>query len=378
MLILFEDIISFVLVVFAWFRLGDNMNIDRTTKRFFVGAGVLIAVMLILDQIWQVIFTVCTITAPVDRILNAITCIIYFLLTAVISVAPLQQMRKISCVRGIVNVIMLLFLAVIPIVNIWKPLIFYHSGGYMYYTKSFTWYLIIEYVIYVVMIRQYYSQNYLFDRSDRFMLLFAQGIVGLGAIAQIVYGDLAASWNCVSICYLFMYLALEQMYAKTDPVTKLHNREVYVKALRKNAGKKKTLTAVMFDLNHLKLVNDRYGHDAGDAYLLAFGQTSRKALSGLGEIFRIGGDEFCLLSWKAGPEELLPVLRELQGRGKCDPRYGDHPMDFAYGVAVQLPGEDGFDTVSRADQEMYKNKREMHSREETQGNGQKITMETME
>ena len=52
MLILFEDIISFVLVVFAWFRLGDNMNIDRTTKRFFVGAGVLIAVMLILDQIW--------------------------------------------------------------------------------------------------------------------------------------------------------------------------------------------------------------------------------------------------------------------------------------------------------------------------------------
>ena len=47
-------------------------------------------------------------------------------------------------------------------------------------------------------------------------------------------------------------------------------------------------------------------------------------------------------------------------------------------IRNSLPGEDGFDTVSRADQEMYKNKREMHSREETQGNGQKITMETME
>lgn len=367
MLILFEDVISFILVVFAWFRLNDNMNIDRTTKRFFMGTGVLIAMMLILDQIWQVVFTVCTIAAPVDRTLNTITCMIYFLLTMVISLVPMQQIKKISRVRGIVNVIMLLTLAVIPVVNIWKPLIFYHSGGYMYYTKGFTWYLIIEYFIYVVMIRQYYSQNYLFDRSDRFMLLFAQGIVGLGVIAQIAYGDLAASWNCVSICYLFMYLALEQMYAKTDPVTKLHNREVYVKALRKNAGKKETLTAVMFDLNHLKLVNDRYGHDAGDAYLLAFGQTSRKALSGLGEIFRIGGDEFCLLSWKAGPEELMSVLLKLQGREKCDPKYGDYPMDFAFGIARQLPGEDGFETVSRADQEMYKNKREMHSREKMQG-----------
>ena len=364
MLILFEDIISFVLVIFAWFRLYDNMNIERKIKRYFACAGGVIAAILVLDQAWQIIFTVCTITARIDFVLNILTCVIYFLLPGIIMFIPLQRMKKLSPVKRAVNGIMLIVLCLVPLINIWKPLIFYHSGGYMYYTQNYIWYMIIEYIVYVVMVRQYYSQSYLFDRSDRIMLLFAQGIVGIGVIAQIAYGDLATSWNCVSICYLFMYLALEQMYAKTDPVTRLHNREVYVKTLRKYSGKNRTLTAVMFDLNHLKLVNDRYGHDAGDAYLLAFGQTTRKALSSFGEVFRIGGDEYCLISWKAGPEELLPALRELQSRGKCDPEYGDHPLDFAYGVARQLPGEDGFETVSRADQEMYENKREMHSREE--------------
>ena len=364
MLVLFEDVISFILVIFAWFRLYDNINIDQRIKRSFACVGGVIASIIVLDQIWQAIFTICRITARIDYLLNVLTCVIYFLVVFLILIIPMLRLKKISLVNRVLNVIILICFSVIPIVNIWKPVIFYHSDGYMYYTNKYIYYIIAEYVMYVVMVRMYYSRNYLFDRSDRIMLLFAQVIVGIGVIAQIVYGDLAASWNCISICYLFMYLALEQMYTKIDPVTKLHNRGVYDKTLKKYSGKKRTLTAVMFDLNHLKLVNDRYGHDAGDAYLLAFGQTARKALSSFGEIFRIGGDEFCLLSWKTGPEKLLPALRELQSRKKCDPEFGDQPLDFAYGIAQQLPGEDGSETVSRADHEMYMNKKEMHSRED--------------
>ncbi|MGN0363034.1 MAG: GGDEF domain-containing protein [Bilifractor sp.] len=193
------------------------------------------------------------------------------------------------------------------------------------------------------------------------MVIFSLGIVGVGVLAQIFYGDLTDNWCCISICYLFMILAIDQMYAKTDLVTRLHNREVYLKMLRHHRRENRPLTVVMFDLNHLKHVNDQRGHADGDAYLRAFGQTAQKALAPYGELFRIGGDEFCMLSITTTPAQLLPVLEEIQGREKCDPEYGDFPLDFAFGLAGQRSGEDGDETVHRADQMMYENKRKMHA-----------------
>lgn len=113
---------------------------------------------------------------------------------------------------------------------------------------------------------------------------------------------------------------------------------------------------VSFDLNHLKKFNDNSGHKTGDQYLRAFAQTVQKQLSSYGKLYRVGGDEFCLTSYD-DPELLRASLDKLSGMERCDPAFGDFPMDFAWGIAFRQPDESNEDLYERADAIMYENKR---------------------
>lgn len=52
---------------------------------------------------------------------------------------------------------------------------------------------------------------------------------------------------------------------------------------------------VMLDLNNLKKCNDRYGHEAGDTYLKKASEMITNAFSQENTVYRIGGDEFCVI-----------------------------------------------------------------------------------
>lgn len=93
-------------------------------------------------------------------------------------------------------------------------------------------------------------------------------------------------------------IELEQK-ANRDAVTGLFNRRHFDEMLDENfitAGPDKPLSLVFIDLDHFKSVNDTYGHDAGDAVLVAIAKTVGKTVDGKGSAFRYGGDEFLMLS----------------------------------------------------------------------------------
>ena len=79
----------------------------------------------------------------------------------------------------------------------------------------------------------------------------------------------------------------------------------------------------LFDLDGFKQYNDSFGHPAGDALLVRLAERLKTATEGLGSVYRMGGDEFCLLAAVApgGGDELAAAGR--RGAQRHRPRLRD-------------------------------------------------------
>lgn len=87
--------------------------------------------------------------------------------------------------------------------------------------------------------------------------------------------------------------------AALDPLTGLYNRRYFdhhaARLHEKSRASRAALSAVMFDLDEFKGINDRFGHAAGDAALRTFAQRLQTELRGEDFACRYGGDEFLVL-----------------------------------------------------------------------------------
>ena len=122
----------------------------------------------------------------------------------------------------------------------------------------------------------------------------------------------------------------------------------------------------MFDLDHFKDVNDRYGHLCGDAVLAAVGRKMRDVLRGSDLKCRYGGEEFLVLL----PETPIEGAKRVADTLRRD--LGDMPITWkdetvtitaSVGVTVALPSEiDAEALISRADAALYRAKNQGRNR----------------
>src|ERR1039458_510451 len=99
--------------------------------------------------------------------------------------------------------------------------------------------------------------------------------------------------------------------AMLDPLTRLGNRRFVNLQLHETivAHKRSKIPGalLMFDIDHFKEVNDRYGHDVGDRALITAAQAMRSSLRAGDQLGRMGGDEFIALLRNATEAELQTV-----------------------------------------------------------------------
>lgn len=90
---------------------------------------------------------------------------------------------------------------------------------------------------------------------------------------------------------------LLQELAYKDLLTGLSNRNAFEKALEYYRGRGKNIhpLVMIIDVNSLKLINDTYGHKAGDEIIIEVSGLLKKYLIPLAQVYRIGGDEFCII-----------------------------------------------------------------------------------
>jgi diguanylate cyclase (GGDEF)-like protein len=155
-----------------------------------------------------------------------------------------------------------------------------------------------------------------------------------------------------------------------DSLTHVKNRtayDKYIKAFQKkvDSGEKTEYAVAYFDINDLKVINDKYGHESGDAYI----RNSCKLICDTfkhSPVFRIGGDEFlCIVyndDFKMRDELLRSMKEEMETRKAAGDMYSPAAVvSIASGMAVFDPetDKDILSVVNRADVLMYEEKARM-------------------
>jgi len=166
-----------------------------------------------------------------------------------------------------------------------------------------------------------------------------------------------------------------QKLAYMDVLTGLENRaafEAYMDKIRgKNVKNASTLSVMIIDINNLKEINDTLGHKKGDQAIYNVGNCIRRAFTDCGNAYRIGGDEFCIIS-QHQKEQLLEqaIINVQRYLKKCDLAPG-WSLSIAHGYAFYSEGSNQSidDIFTKADRNMYECKTAMKMRESTKFKG---------
>jgi diguanylate cyclase (GGDEF)-like protein len=134
---------------------------------------------------------------------------------------------------------------------------------------------------------------------------------------------------------------LLQRIALTDPLTSLPNRRAAEERLQKERARTPRdglgFALALVDLDHFKMVNDRYGHAVGDEVLKV---VARRFESGLREgdwVARWGGEEFLFVLHGSSAEDAISVMERLAGGARSTPiqtSVGAISLSFSAGVAA--------------------------------------------
>lgn len=137
--------------------------------------------------------------------------------------------------------------------------------------------------------------------------------------------------------------------AVTDPLTGLHNRRYFVERLGEHMARAERygekLGMLLLDSDHLKLINDRHGHHAGDAVLQTIAAAFRRALRDSDEVSRIGGDEFAALLLQADEALALGIAARLKDElsEATLPSETGGPITISCSVGIALYPDDAVD-----------------------------------
>ncbi|MEW5938100.1 MAG: histidine kinase N-terminal 7TM domain-containing protein [Chloroflexota bacterium] len=152
-----------------------------------------------------------------------------------------------------------------------------------------------------------------------------------------------------------------QRLAITDGLTGLANRRRFLEMaeieFQRALRYKRNLSAMIFDIDHFKEVNDTYGHPIGDRVLQAIAALCHEKLREADPIGRYGGEEFAALVVETSPENALRAgerLRQAVEDMVVPTEKGEIKVTISVGVAGMNETTPNLETlINRADQAMY-------------------------
>jgi len=202
----------------------------------------------------------------------------------------------------------------------------------------------------------------------------------------------SAGWFSIigleSLLYLivssFMILAMakerSELVHKTnamlDPLTNIPNRRAFLDAamrrMRQRSRNPEPVTAILFDLDHFKSINDRFGHSIGDEVLRIFTARASAEFRSTDLMGRLGGEEFGALLFGAGESTAIGTAERIRrALMVATAEIDGKPVDATVSVGVAVLGadadEDVADLLTRADNALYLAKERGRNRVEVAG-----------
>ena len=195
--------------------------------------------------------------------------------------------------------------------------------------------------------QKYHEGNYVESLIGFFIVL----ICGASIAAETIFHFKGLLNSSCAITVIFYYLYLQTQQLKRDQLTHLRNRHCFYLDMEKK--KDYSLALLSLDINDLKVVNDTQGHAAGDALICAVVDCIRRNLPPEACAYRMGGDEFAILSRYQRPGQIDQMIAAIRrdiaaGGNSC-----------AIGVAFYAASGSLEETLRQADLAMYEDKRHM-------------------
>ncbi len=152
---------------------------------------------------------------------------------------------------------------------------------------------------------------------------------------------------------------LLQIRAERDGLTGAYNRQTFIEKVEKRLLAKGPMTTlVFFDIDHFKLVNDRYGHMAGDRMLQAVVDCAYSTMDSSDIMGRMGGEEFAIFHITESEENTLAWAEDLRQKvSETVITVGGKPVSCTISLGICFSRTHTFDVIfSCADRELYRAK----------------------
>ena len=187
---------------------------------------------------------------------------------------------------------------------------------------------------------------------------------------SILFLPLGAVFFVVSLLMNYFYFIMDNMVqqkekeqllniAYVDKLTQISNRTKCERDMKILEDGSKPYAIISFDLNHLKQVNDTYGHSMGDKLISGFATILDKCFGNIGTVGRMGGDEFIVMVSAQGKDTINQRLLAMEALLAKESRK-DERLQFSssYGTAYSAdhPEMTAFQLYKLADSKMYEMK----------------------
>ena len=300
--------------------------------------------------------------------INYVFTVIYFLLNGLVPLLWFKYMyifydtspkKSISQITAIPYLLYLILI----FINCFTDILFSINSNNQYQREDGFWLIVILNMTYilasVVVIILAITRNRGF-RSEGKHILLGMLLVALGIVLQLYFWEDSFILLTFLLFMLIVFLRFQNLEMLVDPLTGLGNRrrmQLYIDKLsRKRKGE---FSAIVFDIDDFKDINDLYGHIYGDRDLIVISKILEKS-AGNKKItcIRYGGDEFIVITPKEEVNEFIAKFKKLLSE------FNDHKefpskIDVSIGVSeFTVNSEINMEyIINTADKLMYEKKK---------------------
>ena len=205
-----------------------------------------------------------------------------------------------------------------------------------------------------------------------FLLFPAAPLIGT-VLQTVIYG---VPFVLAGLVFSVLMVAFfgQSIETNVDYLSGAYNRkrlEYYLRKKIATSSRVSTFSAIMADVNGLKLVNDTYGHTVGDEVLVTISTLIRSILRSNDFVARYGGDEFCIILDTSSEETLRTVVDKInrQLSNYNDMSLKPYRLGLSMGYAVYDPdsGMSAKEFYNHIDAMMYEDKKRHHAQTLVQG-----------